>query len=137
MYEYLATVLRVVDGDTMHLNVDLGFNIKFEMPVRLLGLNCPELNTDAGKVARQFVIDWLNTHALVEGIHSEDSWQVILHSYKDKQEKYGRYLGMILDTSSFGLSLNQALLDSGNAVVYPISLAPIPSNQDKASSPVD
>ena len=127
MYEYLADVVRVVDGDTMHLNVDLGFNIKYEMPVRLLGLNCPELNTDAGKVAKQFVIDWLNTHAIIEGVHvTENSWQVVLHSYKDKQEKYGRYLGTILDTSSLGTSLNQALLDSGNAVKYPVSLGPKP-----------
>ncbi|SRR6266498_970776 len=125
MYEYLATVLKVVDGDTLHLSADLGFGVTYgsygePLIVRLYGLDAPELNTDAGKVAKQFVIDWLNSHAIVEGVHvTETAWQVIVRTYKDKKEKYGRYLAEILDTTSYGNSLNRALLDSGNAVKYP------------------
>ena len=44
MYVYdRATVIRVVDGDTVHLRVDVGFRLSYEGPFRLLGLDAPEI----------------------------------------------------------------------------------------------
>lgn len=107
MYEYAATLISIHDGDTLRLDVDLGFNLhNTNMDIRLYGLNAPELNTDAGKVALQFAKDWFVANGNT----------VILQSKKDKQEKYGRYLGIIL--ASNGKSLNADLLSSGNAVPY-------------------
>lgn len=106
MYEYNATVLEVHDGDTMHLDIDFGATLRQKWVIRLFGLNAPELVTPAGKVAKQFVLDWLATRGP----------NVIIHTEKDKREKYGRYLGTIFSLA--GESLNLALLNSGNAVVY-------------------
>jgi micrococcal nuclease len=44
MYTYKAKVGRVIDGDTVVLEIDLGFNIFHVMSCRLLGVNAPELN---------------------------------------------------------------------------------------------
>lgn len=54
-YQYRATCARVVDGDTYHLDVDLGFHAGITIPVRLRGVDTPELNTAEGKAARAFL----------------------------------------------------------------------------------
>jgi endonuclease YncB( thermonuclease family) len=106
MYEYAATLKSIHDGDTLRLVVDLGFEVQETMIIRLYGLNAPELSTDAGKTALVYVVNWFK----------DNGQTVILQSHKDKQEKYGRYLGTIL--ASNGKSLNADLLSSGNAVPY-------------------
>ena len=62
MYEYLAKVIRVVDGDTYDVMVDLGFNIKMKIRIRLNGIDTPEIyrpSCDAelehGREAKLFV----------------------------------------------------------------------------------
>lgn len=45
MYEYKATIVRVVDGDTYDMNVDLGFSVTMGMRVRLADVDTPELNS--------------------------------------------------------------------------------------------
>ena len=42
MYEYSAKVLRVIDGDTIELDVDLGFRVRRTLRVRLAGVDAPE-----------------------------------------------------------------------------------------------
>ncbi len=58
MYTYGATVTRVVDGDTIHADVDMGFDLRQKMKLRLAGLNTPEVRCperDRGLPARVFV----------------------------------------------------------------------------------
>jgi micrococcal nuclease len=122
MYVYRATVTRVVDGDTMHLSVDLGCDVSVQMTVRLAGINTPEMNTMPGRAARAVAQDWLSRNAPGYGI--------TLRTVKDKKEKYGRYLAFIypdktkitLDDRGVALadqqSLNAYLLDTGNAEEY-------------------
>ena len=104
LYTYKCEVVRVIDGDTLELNVDCGFGIWKQDRFRLAGLNAPEKNTDEGKAAALFVRQWIPL------------WTTVTTA-KDKQEKYGRYLATITDTAT-GESLNQALLDSGHAKPY-------------------
>jgi len=54
MYEYNAQLVRVVDGDTVDISVDLGFHISQQIRVRLNGINSPETSTPAGKGAKSF-----------------------------------------------------------------------------------
>lgn len=90
LYIYNATVLKVVDGDTVHLMVDLGCDVNVKMTCRLAGINAPEMSTDAGKAAREFLVE------LLQGQSIE------LHTVKDRKEKYGRYLAhLILDDGTF------------------------------------
>jgi endonuclease YncB( thermonuclease family) len=56
LYIYMADVLEVIDGDTLHLDIDVGFHLKkFDDRVRLAGINCPEVGTKLGDKAKNFV----------------------------------------------------------------------------------
>ena len=79
MYEYKATPLHVVDGDTIDVTVDLGFDISTVMRLRLPGIDIAERFTDPGREATAFVKE------LIAGTTG------VIRSTKDK-EKYGRYL---------------------------------------------
>ncbi len=109
MYQYRAAVLRVVDGDTVHVRVDLGFDVRLDMTLRLYGINTPELPTPEGVAAKDFAISWLAHHA-----------DFRLESLRDKREKFGRYLGIIHPLDG-GETLNDALIRSGNAVPYMVT----------------
>lgn len=105
MYEYSARLRRVIDGDTVSLDIDLGFGIwQMDETVRLLGINCPEMKTEAGKVARDFTLHWLEERA---------AKPLRIQTTRDKREKYGRMLGTIYVDSE---CLNSWLVISGNAV---------------------
>lgn len=103
-YTYAATLIRIVDADTVILQLDLGLRLTATMPIRLLGINAPEMNTAAGTVSRQWVVDWFQAHP-----------QFRVDTAKDP-EKYGRWLGVIRPES--GASLNEALVTAGHAVPY-------------------
>ncbi len=65
-YEYKAKLIKVVDGDTLDVQIDLGFNIFQNIRVRLLGVNTPEtygvkkesIEYKKGMKAKQFVINY-------------------------------------------------------------------------------
>ena len=108
IYTYNAHLVKVVDADTVDLLVDLGFNVKMEMRVRLMGIDAPERFTDEGKEATRFVKAHLECY--------KD--KLILETFKDKQGKYGRYLGVIYRGNIDKISLNDELLEKGYAVEY-------------------
>jgi micrococcal nuclease len=85
MYEYQARVLSVHDGDTMRLDVDLGFNVhNINMDMRVSGFDAPELGRSdkLGEIARDAVLAWLASHI----------GPYLILTRKDQAEKYGRYL---------------------------------------------
>ncbi len=102
-YKYRAEVVRVVDGDTVDAEVDLGFDVRLSARFRLLGINAPEKNTDAGKKSLARLAELLPVGS-----------SVVVQTTKDKKEKYGRYLGTFLIG---GKSVNQQLVDEGFAAV--------------------
>lgn len=107
LFTYQPKEIQVIDGDTLDIVLDLGFHITHKIRVRLKGINAPEMRTEEGKKSKQFVIDWLKKNPLV-----------VVKTFKDKKEKYGRYLATIL-SDSLGTpttELNAALVSSGNAV---------------------
>lgn len=106
MYEYRATLIKVVDGDTIDVTTDLGFHVRMEMKLRLYGINAPELTTTAGKAARAFLSDTLPRTA----------WALKLKTQRDKQEKYGRYLATVFLTD--GTNVNDLMVDQGHARIY-------------------
>lgn len=109
MYDYTATLIRVVDGDTLHLAVDLGCDITINLTIRLAGVDCPELSTVEGKAARDFTAGWFAA--------ADAGAQLQLLTTKDRREKYGRYLGTVLYAAG-GPSLNDALVINGHAKAY-------------------
>ncbi len=106
MYNYKAKIIAVYDGDTVTAQVDLGF-LHFQiMKLRLFGIDTPELRgeeREEGLVVRDIVREMVLDK------------EVEIHSYKDKQGKFGRYLATIIID---GIDLNQWLVDNGHATVY-------------------
>ena len=109
-YIYKAEVISIYDGDTMVLQIDLGFDIKHRITVRLARINAPEVRGESrleGFESRDFLID------TIFGESGPADNTVVIKTYKDKKEKYGRYLADIfLD----GVCLNDELVKNGLAV---------------------
>jgi len=109
MYEYNAEVLRVVDGDTVDLLVDIGFNVKIKERFRLYGINAPETRTKdldekkRGLDAKEWLIARINHQPIT------------IKTIKDKKGKFGRYLAEIY---SNGENLNKQMVTLGFAVEY-------------------
>lgn len=114
---YGATVLGVVDGDTIDLMIDLGFKIHHKIRVRLFGVNTPESRTkdlnekELGLKAKSFTQDWLTNH----------KW-VFVNTIPDKNDKYGRVLAKIYSSDDIEnpntACLNKDIIDSGYAREY-------------------
>lgn len=114
MYEYRAQLIRVVDGDTLDLEVDLGFGIAKADRFRLAGINAPEVrgaDKARGELATMCLRDLLENAA--------DGW-VTVRTTKDKREKYGRYLAQVLVTGRDGTvtDVGAALVTEGLAAPY-------------------
>lgn len=106
MYQYKAKIISVYDGDTVTAMVDLGFFHFQQMKFRLYGIDTPELRgeeREQGLVVRDIV------RAMI--LNKE----VTINSYKDKQEKYGRYLANI---NIGDIDLNLWLVENGYAKEY-------------------
>lgn len=110
---YKAKVLEVIDGDTLDLLVDLGFNVHHQIRVRLNGINTPESRTTdlaekaLGLKAKDFTKDWTSRHQVVH-----------VSTSKDKKEKFGRILALVYSDETKQCCLNEDLIDSGNARRY-------------------
>ena len=111
MYEYSCTVERVVDGDTIDVVLDLGFDILYKSRVRLYGIDTPESRTRnldekaRGKMAGAFL-----KNAIEEGTKV-----VIQTEVKDSRGKYGRVLGNVVVD---GVNINKKMIESYLAVAY-------------------
>lgn len=106
LYRYACRLVRVIDGDTIVVEVDLGFNQwMHNQHVRLFGINTPELigkDRLAALKAKQFVESWAKER------------QLYLHSRRyDEREKYGRILASVFRDD--GACLNDDLLRAGLA----------------------
>lgn len=102
-YTYKATVLKVVDGDTVDLKVDLGFRVSLDIRTRIRGINAPESWEAGGKEA---------TEALRGFIMGKP---VAVTTAKDPTDKYGRWLADIVFD---GQDVGAWLLANGHAKPY-------------------
>jgi micrococcal nuclease len=112
LFQYYARLVKVVDGDTLDMEVDLGFGITRVDRFRLYGLNAPEMSTPEGKIAKAWVITQL-AERLAPFVN--DPFPLTVRTYKDKQEKYGRYLATVSIDEKW--DLNAELVAAGHAVL--------------------
>jgi len=114
MYEYrVKSVLAVVDGDTIDVDIDLGFDISLSKRVRLAGIDTPESRT----TNKEEKVLGLEVKELLKKKLKEAKTIVIKTQLPDSTEKYGRILGWIyLDGAE--LSVNEALIAGGYAWGY-------------------
>ena len=113
-FNYWAQVHRVIDGDTLELIVDLGFNVSVKETFRLLGVDTPE-KYGVKKTSAEYAKGVAATQ-FVEGMIPEDKW-VEIEVYSGKKGKYGRWLCQVYVD---GQSLNEALLIQGHAEPLPL-----------------
>lgn len=111
MYEYRATIARVIDGDTVEAEVDLGFDVVVRERFRLYGINAPETKGESredGRAATEFLRTLIAKHTGNSGV-------LTIQTKKDKREKYGRYLAVLMAN---GVNLNAVMANAGHAVPY-------------------
>ena len=117
MYNYKINLLRVVDGDTIYAEIDLGFDVKVKKRIRFMGMNAPESRTK-------------DLEEKAKGLAAKDRVKQLLEGCKNIQlkshgvGKFGRCLGElhidIVDgqESVTMISVNELLIKEGHAVEY-------------------
>jgi micrococcal nuclease len=114
MFEYyVKKVSKIVDGDTIDVDIDLGFDISFSSRVRLAGIDTPESRT---KDRMEKTLGLESKDYLKKAI--DEAKTVVIKTEKmNSSEKYGRILGwLFLDGSD--VSINQKMIDDGYAWGY-------------------
>ena len=115
LYNYKAKLLRVIDGDTIEVTIDLGFDISINQIVRIARIDTPEIRTsnalekEAGITIRNYVETILTFKTFnISTIKGSSS------------DKYGRYLAEIYveDENDHPFSLSSRLISLGFAHVY-------------------
>tara|TARA_R100000353_G_scaffold24297_3_gene20944 strand:+ start:3020 stop:3442 length:423 start_codon:yes stop_codon:yes gene_type:complete len=111
MYEYSCEVKRVVDGDTVDVILDLGFDVSYSCRIRLYGIDTPESRTRnkdekaRGKMAGAFLKEAIENGKKV----------VIQTKLKDSKGKYGRVLGEVVVDD---ININKLMIQCHLAVAY-------------------
>ena len=111
MYTYNVTVTRIVDGDTVDVDVDLGFGMVYKKQrVRMLGIDTPESRTRNleekyyGKQSKYFL----------ESLLKDADVRLVSHD----KGKFGRILGELFIYGNMDKSVNQIMIDNYHAVPY-------------------
>jgi len=111
MHEYKAKVLRIVDGDTIKCDIDLGFDtILSNQTIRLFGVDTPESRTRDkeekfyGNISKQFLNDYCPKGSYIT-----------LKTHLDKKGKFGRILGELIVNK---VNLNEQMVAENLAVEY-------------------
>ena len=114
MYEYyVRKVEGVVDGDTIDVLIDLGFDILFASRVRLAGIDTPESRT---KDLKEKALGLEAKEYLKKAL--KDAKSVVIKTEKmDSSEKYGRILGWVYVDGNT-VSLNDMMINDGYAWGY-------------------
>ena len=112
MYNYKISLLRIVDGDTIDAEIDLGFDVKIKKRIRFMGINAPESRTrDAEEKVKGLAAKKRVTELL------EDAQTVTVKSHG--VGKFGRCLGeLTLTQAGQEINLNELLISEGHATEY-------------------
>ena len=114
MYEYrVKKLLNVVDGDTIDVDIDLGFDISLMKRVRMAGIDTPESRTSdkfektLGLEAKEYLKK-----------HIKDATTIVIKTeLPDSSEKYGRILGWVY-VDGGTKSINETMIEDGYAWGY-------------------
>ena len=105
LYTYAVSLRRVIDGDTLVVELDVAPLTRLELKLRLRGLDCPEISTAEGRAAKRYA----------EGLLAAAGGLTVSST---KPDKYDRYLADVFITGASGeeIFLNNDLLEDGHAV---------------------
>ena len=112
MYEYKVKVLRIIDGDTIDVDVNLGFDVVLsKQRVRLYGIDTPESRTRnkeekiRGLLSKEYLKDKCPKDSIITLVSKE-------------RGKFGRILGILYNEENKELSVNDRMIEEGYAVPY-------------------
>jgi len=115
---FQGQLVRVIDGDTADLELDVGMHGRRIERLRLFGIDCPERRGDtkaAGDAATVYALAWcMRAAQSAMGLVYAD-WPLFVQTFKS--DAFGRYLALVWNRTS-GACLNDDLLATGHAVVY-------------------
>ena len=101
-YTYRGKIVKIIDGDTIDVIIDLGFEVQKRVRCRLDSVDAPAITTPEGKKAKEFLVEKLPINETVTVV-------------SNKYDKYGRSVAMVYYND---VNINQLLLDNNHAVVY-------------------
>ena len=112
MYQYKAIITKVIDGDTVDVDIDLGFEVWLRnQRIRLYGIDTPESRTSDkvekvfGNLAKSKILEFCPVGSSI----------ILQTKTDDSRGKYGRILGeLVVD----GVNVNQYMIDNNYAVAY-------------------
>lgn len=110
MWTYRARLVRAIDGDTIRVELDLGFDVRVVHDIRVAGVDTPELRggtqatREAAQAARRFTEQWCTA-----GAH--DGWPLTVTTSRSRS--FTRYVGSV---ERGGRSLARSLVGAGHAV---------------------
>ena len=115
MYEYRCKIVKIIDGDTVDVDIDLGFGVWMHKErIRLYGIDTPESRTrdldekKYGLIAKS----WIEKFMPLGSIQT-------LITQKDKSGKFGRILGKFrVNDGSYDIILNDWMITNHHAVAY-------------------
>jgi micrococcal nuclease len=108
VWTYRAALIAVIDGDTLRLEIDLGFHVRTQQDIRLLAVSAPETNQAGGTEATDYVRAFTTNHPV------DMRWPLsvtttLTHTVEpDEKRTFTRYLGTITDITT-GRVLNDDL----------------------------
>ena len=111
MFEYRARIVRVIDGDTVVAEIDLGFHVSLRATLRLAGIDTPEVRgptREAGHAATEYL------ELLLKKLAGPER-QLTVRTQKDRTGKYGRYLAVLVAGDR---NLNETLVQAGHARIW-------------------
>lgn len=106
MWEYRAASVRVIDGDTLRLLIDVGFSVRVEEDVRLLDVHAPELSEAGGLETSTYVEEWISQ------IDPRRRWPLIVHTSPTavleptERRSFTRWLARVWRIDAIAPSLN-------------------------------
>ena len=115
MYRYRCNVVKIIDGDTVDVDIDLGFGVWMrKQRIRMYGIDTPESRTrdleekKYGLAAKDFLTGLL-----------DDEGGIVLKTHKDGKGKFGRILGELWRTTNYAdQSINDYMIEKHHAVRY-------------------
>lgn len=115
MYTYKAKLVRVINGDTLDIEIDLGFDIIIKQRLKLYGINTPDSRSTNVTIKQK----GLDVKQRLIGILTKE---FKVETMLNKRGKYGRILGKvyIVDENDNEVCINELLVDEGLAVRYNI-----------------
>ena len=115
MFEYRCKIVKVVDGDTVDVDIDLGFGVWLKGErVRLYGIDTPESRTSD----KEEKVYGLAAKKLLKKM-CDDEWMILETAEYDAKGKFGRILGSLRRTTNYAdQTVNEYMIEKYHAVPY-------------------